>query len=135
VLQPLDVSIVAPLNRALDKMTDKVARLDSSRIARVQWTKMYMRADKTALSTFNICSGWRATRRYPLYPDVVLDKVGGVRQSTSEGESDNSRSGRVGLYTSLLDNSPPDGIGLRQAFRTGHTGLCRLTIFCRQTRD
>jgi hypothetical protein len=35
VLQPLDVSVFAPLKRALSKETDKVARLDSSRIARV----------------------------------------------------------------------------------------------------
>ena len=36
MLQPLDVSVFAPLKRALSKETDKVARLDSSRIARVQ---------------------------------------------------------------------------------------------------
>jgi hypothetical protein len=115
VLQPLDVSVFAPLKRALGKETDKVARLDSSRIARVQWTEMYIRAHKTAFSMSNICSGWRATGLYPLYPGVVLDKVGGVRQSTSEGEGDNSRSGEVDLDTSLLDSSPPDGTELRQA--------------------
>lgn len=42
VLQPLDVSVFAPLKRALGKETDKVARRDFSRIARVQWTEMYM---------------------------------------------------------------------------------------------
>jgi hypothetical protein len=115
VLQPLDVSVFAPLKRALGKETDKVARLDSSRIARVQWTEMYIRAHKTAFSMSNICSGWRATGLYPLYPGVVLDKVGGVQQSTSEGEGDNSRSGEVDLDTSLLDSSPPDGTELRQA--------------------
>ena len=115
MLQPLDVSVFAPLKRALSKETDKVARLDSSRIARVQWTEMYIRAHKTAFSASNICSGWRATGLYPLYPGVVLDKVGGVRHSTWEGEGDNSRSGEVDLDTSLLDSSPPDGTELRQA--------------------
>ena len=109
------MSVFAPLTRALGKETDKVARLDSSRIARVQWTEMYIRAHKTAFFMSNIWSGWRATGLYPLYPDVVLDKVGGVRQSTSEGERDNSRSGEVDLDTSLLDSSPPDGTELRQA--------------------
>jgi hypothetical protein len=36
MLQLLDVSVFALLKRALSKETDKVARLDSSRIARVQ---------------------------------------------------------------------------------------------------
>jgi hypothetical protein len=115
VLQPLDVSVFAPLKRALGKETDKVARLDSSRIARVQWTEMYMRAHKTAFSMSNICSGWCATGLYPLYPGVVLDKVGHARESTSVGGRDNNLSGEVNLDTSLLDSSPPDGTELRQA--------------------
>jgi hypothetical protein len=76
---------------------------------------MYIRAHKTAFSMSNICSRWRATGLYPLYLGVVLDKVGGVRQSTSEGEGDNSRSGEVDLDTSLLNSSPPDSTELRQA--------------------
>ena len=115
VLQPLDVSAFAPLKRALGKETDKVARLDSSRIARVQWTEMYMRARRFAFSMSNICSGWRATGLYPLYPDVVLEKVGHAREFTSVDERDNSLSGEVDLDTSLLDSSPPDGTELRQA--------------------
>lgn len=50
VLRPLDVSVFAPWKRALGKETDKVARLDSSRIARVQWTEIYVRAHTTAFS-------------------------------------------------------------------------------------
>lgn len=115
VLQPLDVSVFAPLKRALGKETDRVARLDSSRIARVQWTEMYMRAHKTAFSTSNICSGWRATGLYPLYPDVVLDKVGHARKSASVNQRGNDLSTEVNVDTSLLDSSPPDGTELRQA--------------------
>jgi len=76
---------------------------------------MYMRAHKTAFSTSNICSGWRATGLYPLYPDVVLDEVGHACQPTSVGERNNNMSGEVNLDTSLLDSSPPDGTELRQA--------------------
>lgn len=115
VLQPLDVSVFAPPKRALGKEADKVAGLDSSRIARVQWTEMYIRAYKSAFSMSNICGGWCATGLHPLYPDVVLDKVRDVRQSVSEGVRDDSRSGEVNLDTSLLDSSPPDGTELRQA--------------------
>ena len=44
VLQPLDVSVFAPLKRALAVETDSVARLDPSRVARTEWTQMYIRA-------------------------------------------------------------------------------------------
>jgi hypothetical protein len=48
----------------------------------------------------NICSGWRATGLYPLYPNVVLDKVGDVCQSVSEGVRNDSRSGVRGVEPS-----------------------------------
>lgn len=115
VLQPLDVSVFAPLKRALGKETDKVARLDSSRIVRVQWTEMYMRAHKTAFSMSNICSGWRASDLYPLYPSLVLDKVGHAHKPALVEERGNNLSTEVDLDTSLLDSSPPDGTELRQA--------------------
>ena len=38
VLQPLDVSVFAPLKRALAVETDSVARLDPGRVARTEWT-------------------------------------------------------------------------------------------------
>lgn len=115
VLQPLYVSVFAPLKRALGKETDKVARLDSQRVARVQWTEMYMRARKTAFSMSNICSGWRAAGLYPLYPDVVLDKVRSARESTLVDKTVHDLSAEVNLDASLLDSSPPDGTELRQA--------------------
>jgi hypothetical protein len=115
VLQPLDVSVFAPLKRALGKETDKVARLDSNRIARVQWTEMYMRAHRTAFSMSNICSGWRAAGLYPLYPDVVLDKVRTTFKSTFVNKAGHDLTVEVNLDASLLDSSPPDGTELRQA--------------------
>ena len=45
----------------------------------------------------------------------MLDGVGGVRQPTSDGTRDHSRSREVDLDTSLLDDSPQDGTELRQA--------------------
>jgi hypothetical protein len=40
VLQPLDVSVFAPLKRALARETDSVARLDPGRVACTKWTQM-----------------------------------------------------------------------------------------------
>ncbi|KXL51552.1 MAG: hypothetical protein FE78DRAFT_531458 [Acidomyces sp. 'richmondensis'] len=41
-LQPLDVSIFAPLKRVLASETDASSRLDSGRIQRVEWTEIYI---------------------------------------------------------------------------------------------
>jgi hypothetical protein len=57
----------------------------------------------------------RAAGVYPLYPGVVLDRVGHARESTSVNERDDNLSGEVNLDTSLLDSSPPAGTELRQA--------------------
>ncbi|KXL43501.1 hypothetical protein M433DRAFT_75946, partial [Acidomyces richmondensis BFW] len=54
---PLDVSIFAPLKRVLASETDIGSRLDSGRIQRVEWTKMYIRIRKKALTSSNIVSG------------------------------------------------------------------------------
>lgn len=41
ILQPLDVSVFSPLKRALGVETDKASRLDSRRISRDEWTRLY----------------------------------------------------------------------------------------------
>jgi hypothetical protein len=64
-LQPLDVGGFAPLKRALARETDGVARLDSGRMSKVEWTEMYIKARGRALTTQNICSGWRAAMYTP----------------------------------------------------------------------
>ena len=74
-----------------------------------------VRVHKTAFSTSNICSGWRAAGLYPLYPDVVLDKVGTARVSTCVNKTNHDLSAEMNLDASLLDSSPPDGTELRQA--------------------
>ena len=57
MLQPLDVSVFAPLKRALASETDAASRLDSGRILRVEWTSIYIRARQKALVLANIISG------------------------------------------------------------------------------
>lgn len=61
-LQPLDVSVFAPLKRALAAETDAVSRLDPGRIQRVEWTEMYIRAREKGLTSLNIVSGWKSRR-------------------------------------------------------------------------
>ena len=61
VLQPLDVSVFSLLKRALATETDAASRVDAGRIARSEWTRMYIRAREIALRELNITSGFRAT--------------------------------------------------------------------------
>ena len=58
ILQPLDVGVFESLKPALAAETDQVSRLDPGRISRVDWTEMYIRARRTALTPRNIKSGW-----------------------------------------------------------------------------
>jgi len=53
--------VFAPLKRALAAETDAGSRLDSGRIQRVEWTEMYIRAQKRAFTSSNIVSDWKAT--------------------------------------------------------------------------
>lgn len=68
MLEPLDVSVFAPLKRA-------VSWLDYGRIQRVEWTGMYIRAREKALAASNVISGWRATGLELLSQTTVLEKL------------------------------------------------------------
>jgi hypothetical protein len=70
ILQPLDVSVFSSLERALAAETDAVARLDASRVSRVEWTQIYIQAREKAFTIANIKSRWRNTGLEPLSPIV-----------------------------------------------------------------
>ena len=113
VLQPLDVNVLAPLKRALAAETDSVARIDAGRVARVEWTRMYIRAREKAFTASNIKSGWRKTGLEPLSPIVVLDKHHPMPAPAPSPPR--IPRGPASLDLTLLDSSPPDGTELRQA--------------------
>ena len=75
ILQPLDISMFAPLKRALTYETDAHFRLNSERISRVKWTDIYIRAREKAFITQNILSGWKNTGLMPLNPITILEKL------------------------------------------------------------
>ena len=113
VLQPLDVSVFAPLKRALAVETDQASRLQAGRIPRSEWTSMYIRAREAALRPANIKSGFKATGLCPLSPITVLEKLSAVHGSQAL-ESQNSTT-LLGLDLPLLQSDPLDGTELRQA--------------------
>ena len=115
-LQLLDVSVFASLKRALVLETDGTSRLDSGRIARVEWTEMYIRARAKAMTSDNILYGWRNTGLMPLAPMRVLRTL--QSQPKVGGEQPGTPTERSHLDLSLLDSSPPDGTEVRAANAT-----------------
>ena len=113
VLQPLDISMFAPLKRALAAETDALCRIDSGRIPRIEWTEMYIRAREKAFTSSNILSGWKGAGLMPLAPMHVLEKL---LSSLDTGTAiRRTPSPSRGFDLSLLASSPPDGIELRNA--------------------
>lgn len=113
VPQPLDISVFAPLKRALALETDAASRLDFGRIQRVEWTKMYIRARERALIASNITSGWKAAGLWPLSLIVIL---GTLSQNSPLAPIQPQTPGNPSpLDLSILDSSPPDGTELRKA--------------------
>ena len=110
---PLDVSVFSPLKRALAAETDVASRLDAGRIARSEWTRMYIRARHSALHSSNILSGFRATGLWPLSPIVVLEKLPAPQASQASEPCNTTMP--LSLDLSLLQSDPPDGTELREA--------------------
>ena len=46
MLQPLDVAVFVPLKRALASLTDTASQLSSQHITRIDWVRMYIKAQK-----------------------------------------------------------------------------------------
>ncbi|KAH0345035.1 hypothetical protein KCU83_g8029, partial [Aureobasidium melanogenum] len=120
LLQPLDVGVFSSLKRALASETDAAARLSSSRITRVEWVEMYIRARNKAITHSNILSGWRATGLEPLSPVTVLDKLASpsttnASSAATDAPDPHTPPAQLELDLSLLDSSPPDRTDLRSA--------------------
>jgi DDE superfamily endonuclease len=113
VLQPLDISVFAPLKRALAYETDQTSRLDSGRISRIHWTEMYIRARTKAFSSDNIRAGWKSAGLVPLEPMRVLEKLS--TRVYARLPSPRTPPQQDQFELSLLESSPPDGTELRQA--------------------
>ena len=125
LLQPLDVSVFAPFKRALTEEIDKLSRLDSGRISRVDWVSMFIRAKSKALVSSNILAGWKGTSLEPFQPQKVLQELLSHRTSTISPPSTPQDSSALNL--SLLDNSPPDGTQLRNTNQTFKSALQKST--------
>jgi hypothetical protein len=113
ILQPLDVGVFSPLKRALSTEIEKLFRLDTRRIPRIEWTEAYITARGRAFIPRSIESSFRASGIYPLSPITILSTLlmptpiprGTPPPITTPDDLDRS----------LLDSSPPEGTELREA--------------------
>lgn len=113
ILQPLDVGVFSPLKRALSIEIEKLFRLDTRRIARVEWTEAYITARSRAFIPRNIESSFRASGIYPLSPITILSTLR-MPTPTPRGTPPPITTPND-LGRSLLDSSPPEGTELREA--------------------
>jgi hypothetical protein len=113
ILQPLDVGVFSPLKRALSTEIEKLFRLDTRRIPRIEWTEAYITARNRALIPRSIESSFRASGIYPLSPITILSTL---RMPTPTSRVTPSPITIPNdLDRSLLDSSPPEGTELREA--------------------
>jgi hypothetical protein len=126
ILQPLDVGVFSPLKRALSTEIEKLFRLDTRRIPRVEWTEAYITARSRAFIPRSIESSFRASGIYPLSPITIL--------STLRMPTPTSRVTPPPITTpndldrSLLDSSPPEGTELREATLLVNRIVCSSNI-------
>lgn len=86
---------------------------DAGRVARMAWTRIYIRAREKTFTASTIKHGWRNTGLEPSSPIVVLDKHHSIPAPAPSPLY--IPHGPASLDPTLLDSSPPDGTGLRQA--------------------
>lgn len=113
ILQPLDVGVFAAFKRAHAIETDKVARLSSQRLSRLEWLQIFIQARKKAVRPENILGGWRGAGLIPFDPRRVISKL--PTQSTESASRPQPPPQQGGLALSLLADLPPDGTELREA--------------------
>jgi hypothetical protein len=113
LLQPLDVGIFSPLKQALSAEIEKLFRLDTRRVPRIEWTEAYITARAKTFTSRNIESSFWASGIYPLSPITILSTL---RMPTSTPPTTPPPITTPNdLDRSLLDSSLPEGTELRQA--------------------
>ncbi|RPA75353.1 DDE-domain-containing protein, partial [Ascobolus immersus RN42] len=74
-LQPLDVGMFGPLQRAYGQAVEAWSRKGYSSITKAEFFKLYDYARKKAFTPENVSSAFAATGVFPLNKNVVLDKL------------------------------------------------------------
>ena len=80
LLQPLDVGLFSPLQKAYTKAASDFVRDTRTGIAKGTFWKLYRQAKRTAFSKENIKGAWRGTGIHPYNPDAVLTKLPGYKR-------------------------------------------------------
>jgi DDE superfamily endonuclease len=75
ILQPLDVSVFAPLAKAYKKRVYDYNMYGAVNVNKTTFLELLYEARLDAFNEHNIASGFRKTGLYPFNPDIVLDNL------------------------------------------------------------
>ena len=106
-LQPLDVGLFSPLKRALSAEIEKLFRLGTRRILRIERTEAYITARAKAFASRSIESSFRASGIYPISPITILSILRTPTSTPPTTPLPTTIS--KDLDRSLLDSPPPEG--------------------------
>ena len=107
--QPLDVAVFSPLSTALGQEVDRFSSIGISRIRKVEWLELYIKARQKAITSKNISSAWRGAGLIPLNRKKVLRHL---PISTSPLLSPLSQPEAI---LQAITSSPPNSTALRAA--------------------
>ena len=72
LLQPLDVGIFSPLKQAMSSQLNWLYATEISRLQKAEWLERYALACSSAITSKNICGGWRGMGLFPTNVNRVL---------------------------------------------------------------
>ena len=75
LLQPLDVSCFGPLKQAYGQQIESLIRTHISHVTKLEFLPAFKQAFENAITSKNICGGFRGSGLVPFCPDVVLSQL------------------------------------------------------------
>jgi hypothetical protein len=116
LLQPLDVGVFGPVKTAMSFLLSKIYATDISRLQKIEWTEIYMKARLQNIVKQNILGGWRGAGLFPLNPHRVLRLISHELTPSRQPEMDTTT-------PFLITSSPPDVQTLRLANKAFNEAL------------
>ena len=121
LLQPFDVDVFAPFKCTLTEEINKLFRLDSGWISRVDWVSMFIYVRFKALISSNILAGWKSANLKFFQPQKVLWELLFCWISIVSPSFTPQNSSALNFL--LLDNFFPDNTQLHNVNQTFKSAL------------
>jgi DDE superfamily endonuclease len=108
LLQALDVGVFGPVKNTMSSQLNRLYATEISRLQKAEWLEHYAKARSIAITSKNICAGWRGAGLFPTNINRIL------RVLPDPPSIPLLPPRNIGTTQPLLiTSSPPDGIVLR----------------------